>query len=82
VAKDYDLGKQRVWYRATGFAEGVTVTGRFLKPDGTMVNDVQFYEHQDGVYSTVFEFPEYGRWMLLVYEDGTPAYSCVKRIGI
>ena len=78
--KDYDFGVNRVWYQSNGFAEGVVVTGRFFRPDGTYV-DVSFNEHSYGIYSLMFKFDTYGRWILLILEDGTPACSSAKRVG-
>ena len=79
--KDYDYGNQRVFYKAESFATGVIVTGLFFRPDGTSVETGAFTEHQDGVYSIIFKFDTYGRWGLLVYEDGTPASFNTKRIN-
>lgn len=79
--KDYDFGKQRVWYKAALFAEGLVVTGLFFRPDGTNKATDVFTEHQDGVYSVLFNFDAYGRWGLLIYEDGSPAEFTTKSIG-
>ena len=77
---DYDFGNQRVFYQANDFAEGVAVTGLFFRPDGTSVETGSFTEHQDGIYSIVFKFDTYGKWGLLVYEDGVSASFVTKRV--
>jgi len=81
MAKDYDFGNQRVFYKTEGFATDVVVTGLFFRPDGTSVETGTFVEHQDGIYSIVFKFDAYGKWGLLVYEDGVSASFNTRRIG-
>lgn len=81
MGKDYDYGNQRVYYQSTLFGTGITVTGLFFRPDGTSIETGEFAEHQDGIYSIIFQFDAYGKWGLLIYEDGEPKSFTTKRIG-
>lgn len=72
----YTLGDNRVFYRAAGFRDGVTVTGKLLDKLLVVVQDnVLFTGATDGMYFCTITFPRYDLYLLKVYEGGTISAS-------
>ncbi len=71
---DYPAGQNRIFYKATGFATGLTVTGFIWSPEGTMSGEISLAEHEHGVYSFEYTFTAVGQIYAGVFlEDGTLA---------
>jgi len=66
----YDLGINRIYYKASGFQEGLIVTAILTEPNLNIKVDLTFNELEEGVYYCDHSFTQYGKYVLLLYEDG------------
>lgn len=71
MAEIYNPGPVRLWYRSSGFKEGLIVTGDFRGPNDLYHNDLQFTEDGDGLYYLDYNFTKFGTYVLLVRENDT-----------
>ena len=75
MAERYPPGPVRLWYRATGFAEGVNVVGDFRGPGGIRDMGLTFTEDSDGMYYLEYNFTMAGSYALMMFEDGVKKTS-------
>jgi hypothetical protein len=75
MAEDYGLGQSRLWYRATGFKEGLIVKADIWSPSLAKHFGLGFTEEADGFYYLDYTFLEKGTYVMLVYEDGIKVTS-------
>ena len=73
MAEIYNPGPVRLWYRSSGFKEGLIVSGDFCGPNDLYHNDLQFTEVGDGLYYLDHVFTVQGNYVLLVRENDTKA---------
>jgi len=75
MAEKYPPGLVRLWYRATGFKEGIKVTGDFRGPEGIRDIALEFEEEGDGIYFLDYHFPMVGSYVGIFLEDGIKKVS-------
>ena len=63
-------GKNRIFYKATAFADDVTVTGKIILLDLTVTDDLPFVNVSDGIYALDYTFAVLGRYACIIFEDG------------
>ncbi|MHA1169805.1 MAG: hypothetical protein ACTSPI_17570 [Candidatus Heimdallarchaeaceae archaeon] len=75
MAEKYSPGLVRLWYRATGFKEGIKVTGDFRGPERIRDTALEFIEEGDGIYHLDYCFPMVGSYVGIFLEDGIKKVS-------
>lgn len=70
MAERYPPGRHKIYYRSTGFQEGVTVTAELLSPSGEWLEEVTLDDMGKGLYQMVVNFTQAGTWVGLFSEDG------------
>ena len=67
----YILGSNRLFYQASGFQTGLTVTGKLIDADlATITDPVIFTEFDTGEYYCDVVIPAYGTYLMRVSENG------------
>lgn len=75
MAEHYPPGLQRLWYRATGFNEGMVVKGDFKGPGGIQHTGLTFTEDSGGLYFLDYDFPVVGSYVVVISENGVKKTS-------
>jgi len=71
----------RLFYKAAGFKEGITVTGYFIQPDLSKTAMLAFTELYDGIYYLDFDFAKCGPYCGIFFENTIPSIVQVFRQG-
>lgn len=75
MAEQYRPGLQRLWYRSTGFREGIDVRGDFRGPGGICHIGLVFIEESDGLYFLDYDFSMIGSYVIVISENGVKKTS-------
>ena len=76
----YRTGRNRLWYKAKGFATGKLVTGTIVTPELKEPPTLIFTEYGSGHYYHDFEFEMPGTHLGIFLEDGENTRSAVFRV--
>lgn len=71
----------RLFYKASGFAEGKNVTAFFIDPDLQQSPTIGLKEYGGGIYYFDYEFCKNGPYCGKFFENGTPVIAQVFRKG-
>jgi len=85
MAEKYTIGLVRLWYKATGFKEGLNVTADLIKPDLTKEIGITFTEAGEGMYFVNYNFKHTGSYVSIMFENGdkkvSQNFNIVRRSG-
>ncbi len=70
MAEQYPPGVNRIFYKSTGFIEGLTVSVDILYPDMNDDDGIILIEVGGGLYYFDYDFPSIGVYAAVFYEDG------------
>ena len=77
----FSAGKNRIFYKATSFADDKTVTGKIILLDLSVTDALSFTNVADGIYVLDYTFARVGRYAITIFEDGTVTQWETIRIG-
>ena len=63
-------GKNRIFYKAENFVEGLTVKGQIVLLDLSKTAFLPFLEVGNGTYVLEYVFEKIGRYVCMVFENG------------
>ena len=67
----YVLGANRLFYQASGFQVGLTITGKLIDKNLIAVqNNISFKEYEDGIYYADVSIPRYDSYLMRMFENG------------
>lgn len=75
MAERYSLGVRRLFHRAKGFQESLSVTMDILNPLMGWEKDIILVETGGGLYYTDYNFQLKGTYVSVVYENGVKVTS-------
>lgn len=75
MAERYPPGHHRLFYRATAFQTGLTVSAKMLGPDDVWSDEFELEDVGNGLYRFEFYFKQEGTWVGLFYENGEKKVS-------
>jgi len=81
VAELYNVGVNRISYRARGFAVGKTVTGYMWAPSLVKSSLLTFTEIGEGLYYLDFDFSAEGTYTGKFFENGVAMITGVFRVS-
>lgn len=70
MAEEYPVGKNRIFYRATAFKEGLDVKVNLLCPNLDNHKDIDLIEFEEGIYYFDYDFRQEGVWVGVFFENG------------
>ena len=70
MAEEYTKGTFPLWYRSTGFKEGLIITADFINPLFQEQIGLNLTEHGRGLYFINYTFQIYGIYVAIFYENG------------
>ena len=65
-----NLGKNRIFYRAAAFKDGLIVTANILDPNLEEINNIEFVPIGKGFYYYDYYFNKEGTYLVNFYENG------------
>lgn len=77
----FSPGNNRIFYKATSFAEDKTVTGKIVLLDLSVTSALPFTNVGDGLYTLDYTFARVGRYAITISEDGAIKTWSTIRIG-
>jgi len=75
------IGKNRVFYKASNFQEGLTVSAYVVNPDLTESDNFNLVEIADGIYYFDYVFKQYGKYGCLIRENGEKKLFVAIQVG-
>jgi hypothetical protein len=81
MAELYNVGTNRISYRARKFAPGKVVTGYIWTPALVQSSLLTFAEIGEGLYYLDYDFADEGTYIGKFYEDGVPSTTGVFRVS-
>jgi len=76
----FATGSGRIFYKATGFQAGLTVTAYLWSPSLVKTALQTLTEISDGLYYLEYDFDTAGTWPMLFMEDGVKAAFATMRV--
>lgn len=75
MAERYPPGRHKIYYRASAFQEGLTVSVKMLNPNDIWSDDMELMDVGNGLYRFEILFDISGTWVGLFSEDGVRKLS-------
>jgi len=69
MAERYPPGHHQIYYKASAFQEGLSVSVKMLNPDDTWSGETLLVDVGNGLYRFEMHFNQYGTWVGLFSEN-------------